>query len=377
MKEDKTGYAFTEKENKTGTTDSTLSISSLQKSYDGFIFEGGKAENATEVKPASFDSQTIILADGSRVINLYYKIKEKSSGGGGGGGASIPTTPKVIPGKNITDKEEKKTTEEAIGKIIIKDGKITSLPDGKDIKIEGYKFDGFFYDKDFAKPVKAGDKIVGETKIFIKWIKNEEAIDLKLTVQTTKPYIKGYDDGEFKPNRNITRAEFATVIAGMFEEFDEKNLELYIEKDKNFTDVRTDFWYTSSIGFVVDEGIMIGYDDKTFKPDAYITRAEAAKVLSLAFNIKGGDAKNDFENELEGKWYEEYVTKLVTAGLIKGYEDGTFKGDNNMTRIQLVILINRITGKTITEEELNTLTVPFKDVKRTNWFYKDVLIATK
>ncbi|MCQ2749685.1 MAG: S-layer homology domain-containing protein [Clostridia bacterium] len=164
----------------------------------------------------------------------------------------------------------------------------------------------------------------------------------------------------------MTRAEFCAVIAGLFEEYDEKNMDIYIANDKNFSDVRTDFWYTPYIGFVVSEGIMNGYDAGRFNPNTNTTRAEVCKVLASIFKFENKNVENKFKDELKGQWYEEAVTTLVEAGMINGYDDGTFKGNNNITRAELVILINRITGKTISAEEVETLDVPFKDLKKTD-----------
>ncbi|MCQ2749679.1 MAG: S-layer homology domain-containing protein [Clostridia bacterium] len=175
----------------------------------------------------------------------------------------------------------------------------------------------------------------------------------------------------------MTRAEFCAVIAGLFEEYDEKNMDIYIANDKNFSDVRTDFWYTPYIGFVVSEGIMNGYDAGRFNPNTNTTRAEVCKVLASIFKFENKNVENKFKDELKGQWYEEAVTTLVEAGMINGYDDGTFKGNNNITRAELVILINRITGKSISDEEVEKLDVPFKDLKKTNWYYKDILIASR
>ncbi|MCQ2749684.1 MAG: hypothetical protein MJ246_07010 [Clostridia bacterium] len=170
IKEDKSGYELAETENLRNISGNVLKLSDLAKSYSGFSLEGGKAtDTATEIKPASFDVSVTLSSGNTLVINLYYgPYVAPPSGGGGGGGGGGSKTPSIVI-SDTTDKtktEDQKAAEEVLKKIEIKNGKVISLPEPEEVKKEGYKFLGYFYDEKFTKPVKVGDKITGDMNFF-------------------------------------------------------------------------------------------------------------------------------------------------------------------------------------------------------------------
>lgn len=204
-------------------------------------------------------------------------------------------------------------------------------------------------------------------------------VKVEVTFDEFLPFINGYDDGEFKPNKPMTRAEFAKIIATISDNF-ENDSSKYSSLVSKYKDVRDNYWNTPYIGYVISENIMNGYPDGTFCPDANITRAEVCTVLSRLFNPQDKGVSNKFEEEIKDEWYTESVTKMITAGLINGYDDGTFGANRNITRAELVALVNRVMNKNYDEEKLKELEDKiesmFKDVKKTDWFCKDVVKAS-
>ncbi len=104
--------------------------------------------------------------------------------------------------------------------------------------------------------------------------------------------------------------------------------------------------YEDIMNFLVQKGVINGYPDGTFKPSGTITRAEMSKVLVVAFDIelKNEEAKITFPDVKENAWYAKYVYALVNEGAIKGYEDGTFKPDNEVTLGEIVLMLDRLAG---------------------------------
>ena len=151
-----------------------------------------------------------------------------------------------------------------------------------------------------------------------------------------KGLISGYQDGTFKPNNNITRAEFVVIMNNAMG-FDH-------EGSSPFKDVNSDDWFNKAVTIAVGEGYISGYEDGTFKPNATITRAEAAvmiaKVAGLQSNEAGAFKFSD--NGSIPSWARGSVGAAVEAGYMSGYPDGTFGATKPITRAEAVSSLNRM-----------------------------------
>jgi len=152
-----------------------------------------------------------------------------------------------------------------------------------------------------------------------------------ITKLTDSGYINGYEDGTFAPSNFITRAEFVTII--------NKVKGVSATSDKTFTDVQADKWYANEINKAVTAGFITGYDDGTVRPDAYITRAEVAVVCYKAWNLAPEGTLNFVDSNDIGTWAQQQVATLVAKNIISGYEDGTFKPGNNITRAEVAKIV--------------------------------------
>lgn len=186
-------------------------------------------------------------------------------------------------------------------------------------------------------------------------------------------YMSGYLDGTFKPNQNITRAEVAVMFSRLIDEdFDSDNYET-----TSFLDVAEDEWYSDRIGYIESLGIINGYPDSTFRPNAPITRAEFATIASNFDNLKEtGDVY--FSDLPDSHWAKNFVEMAYSRGWISGYPDGTIKPDRYITRAEVVSVVNRML-----EREADTSYISFNeddiknftDVDVSHWAYYDIMEA--
>lgn len=150
-----------------------------------------------------------------------------------------------------------------------------------------------------------------------------------------KAYMTGYADGTFQPGRSITRAEVASIIARTFNQPANTSGVAY-------SDIAAGHWAAQAIHQVSTSGIMKGYADGSFKPNQTITRAEMATILSRL--VKNAQENAVTFSDIAGHWAQAAVEMTARAGIITGYEDGTFRPNQSLTRAEAVTIINRALG---------------------------------
>lgn len=160
------------------------------------------------------------------------------------------------------------------------------------------------------------------------WAKNQ-ILDF-----VSKGYVAGYEDNTFRPENSITRAEFVRVLNQVFK-FEEKEAE-------NFTDVNNSDWYYNDVCIGAKAGYIKGYEDGTFRPNSPITREEASKILATVLNLKGDGKLGFTDSNKISDWAKDAVDALSDNGMISGYEDNTFRPNNNITRAESVSLLSRV-----------------------------------
>lgn len=189
-------------------------------------------------------------------------------------------------------------------------------------------------------------------------------------------YIIGYEDGTVKPNAYITRAEVATIFFRLLT--DEARTEFWAESN-DYTDVSAADWYNNAVSTLSKMGILGGYEDGIFCPNATITRAEFAKIAVSFFDYEGIEADNVFVDVADGAWYENYVAVAAEIGLIEGYDGDIFRPDASITRAEACTIINRTLGRApdkdhlLPENEMNT----WADNSDLDvWYYAQIQEAT-
>lgn len=187
-------------------------------------------------------------------------------------------------------------------------------------------------------------------------------------------YLIGYADGTVRPNGKITRAEVATIF---FRLLDDDTRAKYWSSENNFSDVSADKWYNNAVSTLSRMGVIGGYADGTFRPDAPISRAEFAKIAVSFTQNTGSATYNYFTDVKTTDWFAPYVTAAKDAGLIEGYSDGSFKPESKITRAEACAIVNRTLGRKPSKAHMKISDrIDWPDVQTTDWFYEAIMEAT-
>ena len=144
----------------------------------------------------------------------------------------------------------------------------------------------------------------------------------------------------------------------------------YYTTENQFSDVIANIWCNASISTGANAGILKGYEDGEFKFNNYITRAEFATIVSRFFKI---DTLTQSEmTDIQGHWAEEAINKIVAVGWVQGYENNTFKPNNFITRAEAVTIFNRILERNVKERGLLDEKKEWADVNNISWYYLDI-----
>ena len=186
-------------------------------------------------------------------------------------------------------------------------------------------------------------------------------------------YVIGYPDGTVHPNGQITRAEVATIF---FRLLRDEVRDGAFTTSNSYSDVAYGKWYNNPISTMSALGIITGYPDGTFKPNKPITRAEFAAIAARFDETQSG--KSATFSDVIGHWAAKEIGIAYSNGWIKGYPDGTFKPDQNITRAEAMTLINRVLERK-PESPADLLTNMNKwtdNMDTSKWYYLDVQEAT-
>lgn len=187
-------------------------------------------------------------------------------------------------------------------------------------------------------------------------------------------YVIGYTDGTIRPNNDISRAEIATIF---FRLLTDEAREQYTTTAGNFTDVKAGMWCNRAIATLTNMGIIKGYTDGSFQPNKSITRAELATIIARFAKL---DVNTKTFSDINGHWAQKNIELAAGNGWINGYEDGTFRPNNNITRAETFAMINRVLDRQ-TESVSDLLPTSEMNMWSDNlnenaWYYKDVQEAT-
>ena len=179
-------------------------------------------------------------------------------------------------------------------------------------------------------------------------------------------YIMGYPDGTVQPEGEITRAEACTIF---FRLLTESSRDYYFSKTNDYSDVNRGDWFNNAISTLSNAGIVTGYNDGTFRPNQPITRGEMAKIIANFANLNKGTKSF---TDLSGHWSKTYVELAAGNGWIAGYPDGSFRPDQKITRAETVTMINRVLER-VPAKELRLLSrsimLTFPDNNPGDWYY--------
>ncbi|KAF6659400.1 S-layer homology domain-containing protein [Paenibacillus polymyxa] len=180
-------------------------------------------------------------------------------------------------------------------------------------------------------------------------------------------YITGYQDGTFRPDQSITRAETAAMMARIMK------LETK-EGSTTYKDVPSTYWAKDSIIALTTQHLMNGYADGTFRPEQPITRAEMAAILASWKQLKGTQTTASPYTDIEKHWARDSIVALANAGWITGYNDGSFQPNKYITRVETVTILNTILKRGPLE---GTIQATWKDVPTDYWAFKNIEEASR
>ena len=186
-------------------------------------------------------------------------------------------------------------------------------------------------------------------------------------------YLQGYPDGTVRPENSITRAEVAAIFYRLLTD----EARAYLEStDSGFSDVQAGDWYNTAVATMVQAGVITGYGDGTFRPNAPITRGEfaaiATRFLSDPYSL---DAPF---YDTEGHWAEVYINRAYELGWISGYTGGAFKPDKSITRAEVSAIVNRMLEREADPAYLaahQAELLEFRDLPATHWAYDHIMEA--
>ena len=187
-------------------------------------------------------------------------------------------------------------------------------------------------------------------------------------------YIVGYEDGTIRPTNNITRAEVATIF---FRLLTDDAREEFWSQTNDYTDVASDAWYNNAVSTLSNMGIIDGYEDGTFKPNAPITRAEFTAIATRFFDYTA-EYEGAFNDVTYSDWYADCVQAAVDMGLVNGYADGGFHPTAYITRAESCAIVNRVLNRVPHEDYLldEDEMITWPDNSYGAWYYADMQEAT-
>ncbi len=244
----------------------------------------------------------------------------------------------------------------------------TEVPLSKIPTRAGFSFLGWYADAALTQLVTKVTMDSDKT-VYASWKEDETPV---LEKGDHFAYIIGYKDGYVRPDRNISRAEVATIF---FRLLTDDAREKYWSSTNNYSDVKDTDWCNNAISTLSNMGILKGYEDGTFHPNAPVTRAEFA-AIAARFSDGAADDYATFSDVPNDYWASKEIAKAAKLGWIKGYTDGTFRPTNNITRAEVMTLVNRVLERGVDEEGLMEDAIQWADNKPGDWYYYDVQEAT-
>lgn len=268
--------------------------------------------------------------------------------------------------KNSRNQEAYQATSNSSGVV-----RFTNVSSGSYTLLEKSAPDGYVTSNDTYELTVSGSWVTmnGKTYSPVTFV-NKKSAELNDTDHYA--FLVGYSNGNFGPERNMTRAEVTTMFARLLTEQIDSN-KTYAN---TFTDVPSSHWASDYIGYMQQFGIITGYTDGTFRPDAPVTRAEFAAIASRFEKLTEGT--KSFSDVPDGYWAAKYINFAATRGWVTGYSDGTFKPENYITRAEVAAvacrLLDRTADQSYVRSHLDDLRT-FNDVPESHWAYWYVMEA--
>ncbi len=325
----------------------TKIVNPLSTSYDvTYKFVDDSNTDRTKIKPVIIDVKQP-GSGGSASTTNFYTLKYETNGGNTYADESYAEGRKV---------------------------ELTKVPEK-----EGFAFAGWYADAELTNKITSV-VMDGAKTVYAAWTAEGEPggdvahpVPEILNGEDHIAYIHGYPDGTVRPTANITRAEVAAIFFRLLKD-DVRQANL--TDANNFADVNDGDWFNTPVSTMTKLGVVTGRTADTFAPNEFITRAEFATICA---RFDDADEKCEDCNfaDIEGHWASDYILEAVAYKWIQGYEDNTFRPDNNITRAEAATLINRVLVRL--PEDATCLLEGMKtwpDNEEDAWYYLAIQEAT-
>jgi len=309
-------------------------------------YEGG----AWDVTPDT--AENAITED----VTYVYTFTKKGTDESGGGGGAVYYTLRYDSngGTQYKDERYRKNTVVELDKVPARGS---------------YTFTGWYADKELTEPIDE-IQMTSDKTVYAGW--RLTGVPDMLNGDEHFAYVAGYEDGTVRPNNKITRAEVATIFYRLLDEDVRSANETNVNP---FADVEEGMWFNTPVSTVASLGIVEGRPTGVFDPNAPITRAEFATVCAQ-FDRSEIDKTFHF-SDTHGHWAESFIERAASLGWISGYEDGAFRPENYITRAEAMTMINRVLKRLPeTEDDLIPGMKRWPDNQPDAWYYLAVQEAT-
>ncbi len=199
---------------------------------------------------------------------------------------------------------------------------------------------------------------------------------IKLNKEEHMAYIQG-TGYSFEPNEWVTRAQVAVIFTRLSQREDGTPLlDKQGKYQSSFADVDRQAWYAEAVGVMEQYGIINGFQDGSFRPQEPVSRAQLI-AIAMRFEDQIPDAVSPFPDVPDDYWAKDAIAYAVQQGWVNGYPEGTFLPEHPVTRAEAVKIINRLLERNPDDDYIKSqaFTLPFGDVNRTHWAYAEIAEA--
>lgn len=336
----------------------TLAISSMNRlpsaSRSGYNLDGWYTTATGGTKVSLSD---LAKENAPKTVFAHWTAASIGGGGGGGGGGGVSTV-------TITVTEDTGAKVTPNGKVSVSVGSDKHF----DIKADdGYTITDVIVDGKSQGPMTSYD---------FKNIKEAHTLVVKASKLLRGDhiaFISGYPDGSVHPNANITRGEVSMIFYRLLAD----NVRAANSGSRApYGDVASNAWYADAVATLSRMGILKGYEDGTFKPDAAVTRAEFATIASRFDKLATGT--KTFKDVPASHWAYAAISSAAEKGWVSGYEDGTFRPDRAITRAEVAKLTNAVLNRSCDKNYVDTNKASIKnftDLPTSFWGYYEIMEA--
>lgn len=326
---------------------------------------------------------------------LYASYSRISSGGspsGGGGGSSSGGTSGGRPsgggsgsssgGAAVRPSTTLTVTFDTDGGSTIKAQTVKSgskIVKPSDPTRNGFAFTGWYTDAACTKAFNFNTKIDKSMTLYAGWKDSGSNSVFKYLTRDHIAYINGFDDGLVHAGESMTRAQAAQVF---FNLLNSETKAHYHTRSNNFSDVDTGAWYNEAVSTLANMGILKGYGNGKFGPENTMTRAEFATICVRIGGLNAASGNSKFTDVAKDHWAYGSICAAADAGWINGYGNGRFGPDDQITRAQVVTLLNRVMNRSAKAGSFDSLknSAEFRmwpdNMDSSVWYYYDVIEAS-